>query len=133
MKLTIFAGILAASLMLTGCISTVNNRTTAGVPFIKDKVEGRYERPMAQVYDAAKTVIVRNGTLINETTLYQTNTATTVKTIQGKVEQANVWIRVQPIEQNITGVLVQTRGKSGNANLDLGHEIEKQIALELVK
>lgn len=131
MKLTIFAGILASALVVTGCVSTVNNRTTAGVPFVKDKVQGMYQRPVARVYQAAKTVVERNGTLVNESTLYsQTNT---VHTIQGKVYQANIWVRVEAADPNVTSVVVQSRSKGGAGDLALSHEIEKQIALELVK
>lgn len=131
MKLTLLAGLLGAAILVTGCISTVNNRTTTGVPFVKDKVEGRYERPMVPVFEAAKAVVARNGALVNESTLYtQTNT---VRTIQGKVNQANIWVRVEGVEPNLTVVTVQSRSKGGAGDLALSHEIEKQIALELVK
>jgi predicted ABC-type ATPase len=131
MKLTIFAGLLAAAILAAGCVSTVNDRTTAGRPFVKDKVEGRYERSMDQVFNAAKAVVARNGTLANESTLYtQTNS---VRTIQGKVSQTKIWVRVQAIDPNTTSVLVQCRTKGGSGDMALSHEMEKQIALELVK
>jgi hypothetical protein len=131
MKLTIFAGVLASALVLTGCVSTVNNRTTTGVPFVKDKVQGMYQRPVGRVFQAAKTVVERNGTLINEGTLY--NQTNAVHTVQGKVYQANVWVRVEAVDPNVTSVTVQSRSKGGAGDMALSHEIEKQIALELVK
>jgi virulence-associated protein VapD len=131
MKLTIFAGILATALIVTGCVSTVNDRTTTGMPFVKDRVQGMYQRPVARVFQAAKTVVERNGTLVNEGTLYsQTNT---VHTVQGKIYQANVWVRVEAVDTNVTSVTVQSRSKGGAGDMALSHEIEKQIALELVK
>ncbi len=122
--------ILAAALVVTGgCVSTVNDRTTAGVPFIKDKVEGQYERPLEPVFVAAKNVIKRNGVLLNESTLYgQTNT---VKTVEGKVSQRTVWVRVESADPKLTTVIVQARTPGGGSDLDLAHELEKEIALEL--
>jgi hypothetical protein len=131
MKLTIFAGLLVTMILATGCVSTVNNRTTAGVPFVKDKVEGMYERSVDQVFTAAKEVVNRNGTLVNESTLY--NQTNDVRTVVGKINQVNVWVRVESVDPKITSVVVQTRGKGGAANLDIAHEVEKQIALQLVR
>lgn len=131
MKEKIFLLLLGASLITAGCISTVNDRHTAGVPFIKDRVEGRYERPLDQVYDAAKEVIKFNGAMVNESILHtETNM---VKTVEGKVNQRTVWVRVEAMDPKITGVAVQTRTSGGGSDLDLAHEIEKQIALKLVK
>lgn len=131
MKLLISAVLLAGVILSTGCVSTVDNRTTPGVPFVKDKIEGRYERPIEQVFNAAKTVVSRQGALINESTVY--NQTNAVRTIEGKIQQVNVWVRVYSIDPKVTGVVVQTRNKSGAGDLYLAHEVEKQIALELVK
>ena len=131
MKEKFFLLLLGATLITVGCVSTVNDRHTAGVPFIKDRVEGRYERPLDQVYDAAKEVVKFNGALVNESILHtETNM---VKTVEGKVNQRTVWVRVEAMDPKITGVAVQTRTSGGGSDLDLAHEIEKQIALKLVK
>jgi hypothetical protein len=113
------------------CVGTVGGRTTAGVPFVKDKVEGRYERPLDEVFTAAKEVIKFNGTLGTESVLHgQTNL---VKTVEGKVNQRSVWVRVEQLDPKVTGVVVQTRTKGGGSDIDLAHELEKQIALKLVR
>jgi hypothetical protein len=131
MKEKFFLLLLGATLITVGCVSTVNDRHTAGVPFIKDRVEGRYERPLDQVYDAAKEVVKFNGALVNESILHtETNM---VKTVEGKVNQRTVWVRVEALDPKITGVAVQTRTSGGGSDLDLAHEIEKQIALKLVR
>lgn len=129
--MTILAGLAATIIVLTGCVSTVDNRTTPGVPFVKDKIEGKYERSVEQVFQAAKTVVARNGALVNESTIY--NQTNAVRTVEGKVYQTTVWVRITAIEPKLTSVVVQTRNKGGGSNLDLAHEIEKQIAIELVK
>lgn len=128
---TMFVAACCGVLLLTaGCVNTVNDRTTPGVPFIKDRVEGEYERSVDQVFAAARDVVARMGTLANESTLY--NQTNTVKTIQGKVDERGVWIRVEGIDPKpITLVVVQARTKGGGVDLDLAHEIEKQIALQL--
>jgi hypothetical protein len=129
MKRTILAILCGAVLAGLGCVSTVNDRTTPGVPFLKDKIEGRYERPVETIFIAAKDVMGRLGTLVNESTLY--GQANTVKTVQGKVNQCNVFIRVEAIDPKVTAVTVQTRTPAGTADLDLAAQIEKEIALEL--
>ena len=131
MKKTIFAIFCGAALVVTGCVSTVDNRTTAGVPFIKDRVEGQYERSVDQVTQAAKQVISCNGVLVNESTLY--NQTNAVRTVEGKVNQRNVWVRVEAVDPKVTAVTVQTRTPGGGSDIDLAHELEKQIALKLVQ
>lgn len=129
MKTTIFAILAGAVLVGAGCVSTVNERTTPGVPFVKDKIQGRYERPVDQIFLAAKDVIKENGVLVNESVLY--NETNSVKTVEGKVNQRSVWVRIQAVDPKITDVTVQTRTAGGGSDIDLAHELEKQIALKL--
>jgi hypothetical protein len=117
-------------LLGTGCVRTVSGSRTAGVPFVKDTVEGRYERSVDEVFNAAKDVIAKNGVLNTESILHgETNK---VKTVVGKVNQRTVYVRVESATPKITAVAVQTRNQNGAADVDLAHEIEKQIALRLV-
>ncbi len=131
MNKTIFAVLFGAVLIGAGCVSTVDERTTVGVPLIKDKIEGRYERSVDQVTSAAKQVITSNGVLVNESTLY--NQTNAVRTVEGKVNQRTVWVRVEAVDPKVTAVTVQTRTPGGGSDIDLAHEIEKQIALKLVQ
>jgi len=131
MRTTISAVILAAGLAATGCVSTVSGDKTAAVPFVKDQIRGRYERPLDQVFDAAKAVVTLSGTLVKESILHtETNT---VKTVEGKVNQRSVWVRVESVDPKVTEVVVQTRTSGGGTDIDLAHDIEKQIALKLVR
>jgi hypothetical protein len=131
MKTKIFAVLFGAILVGAGCVSTVNERTSAGMPFVKDRVEGRYERSVDQVFNASKQVISANGVLVREGVIY--NQTNEVKTVEGKVNQRNVWVRIEGVEPKVTAVIVQTRTSGGGADLDLAHELEKQIALKLVQ
>jgi hypothetical protein len=131
MKTSIFAILLGLVLAGSGCVSTVDERSTAGVPFLKDRVEGRYERTVDQVANAAKEVVKSNGVLVNESVIYgKTNT---VKTVEGKVNQRTIYVRVESIDPKVTAVTVQARTPGGGSDIDLAHDIEKQIALKLVQ
>jgi hypothetical protein len=101
------------------------------MPLVKDTAEGRYERTVDQVFEAAKEVIRRNGTLANEGTTYSASNS--VKTVIGHINQRTIYIRVEAIDPKITLVEVQARKKAGGASVELAHEVEKQIALQLVR
>ena len=48
---------------LNGCYSTADGGTKAGMPWLKDSVVGRYERPVDQIFEAAIEVIRFNGAI----------------------------------------------------------------------
>ena len=135
MKLKFFAALMAVAALAVGCVDTVTGEKTMGVPFIKDKIESRYDRPADEVFAAAKQVVKEDGVLLNEGTLYnQTNAVNNiVRTVQGKVNQRSVWVAVAQVDTKITDVTVQTRTQGGTADIDLAAEIDKQIALKLVR
>lgn len=130
MRFLFLAVIVGASFLAAGCVGTVNGKRTGGVPLVNDKVEGRYERTPAQVYDAAKAVIQFNGTLVSESTIHTTNT---VLALEGKVNQRSVWIAIQPVDSKITSVIVQARTQAGGTDRPLCYDLDKQIALKLVR
>jgi len=129
-KLVALVGALTLTVWICGCYSKVSGGHRVGIPK-KDKVEGRYERSVSEVYTAAKQVLEQNGTLDSENVLYSQTNA--VKTMTGRVSQKWVWIRVEQIDPKLTQVTVQARGSSGGPNIDMTHELEKQIALRLVR
>jgi hypothetical protein len=110
-------------MVLSGCVSTVDGRSRAGVPFSKDTIESRYERPAAQIFDAAKEVLKYNGTLTAENTINNS--------LEGKVDTRTVWVAVDEVEPKVSRVRTQARKKSGAGDVDLAAEIDKQIALRL--
>jgi len=130
MKTKIFLAVIGAAILAIGCVSTVSGGKTGGVPFIKDSVEGRYERSVDEVFTAAKDVITNDGVLVNESILHtETNM---VKTAEGKINQRSVWVRVEAVDPKVTSIAVQTRTSAGGSDLDLAHQVEKEIALKLV-
>jgi hypothetical protein len=135
MKTSIVAWLLGVAVLATGCVSTVSGTSQAGVPFVKDKIEARYERPPDEIFRAAKEVIAFNGTLVAEKTLHnQPNVPDGIARVaEGKVNKRTVMVRVQQMDARVTAVTVQTRTSGGGADVELASEIDKQIALKLAR
>src|SRR5204862_5543470 len=111
------------AVLIAGCVNTVDGRKNPGLPFVKDKIEGSYQRPAAQVFAAAKEVLAFNGVLTGENTINNS--------LEAKVDTRRVWVKVDEVEPKVTRVLVQARRKNGASDLGLAAEIDKQIALRL--
>lgn len=107
----------------SGCYRTQEGRSKMGVPFSKDTIENRYERPASQLFAAAKEVLAFNGTLTGENTI--------TMTLAAKVDERGVWVKVEEIEPSISRVLVQARRPGGRGDIDLASEIATQIALQI--
>ncbi len=131
MKMKIFALLAgAAAVVAVGCVQTVSDTDSFSfTPAARDTVSGRYNRSVDQVYQAAKQVINANGVLLTE---YVPHSYTNeVRSMSGRVGDRKVWIRVGEIDPKITQVDVEARTKIGRVDLDLVHELEKEIALKL--
>jgi hypothetical protein len=111
--------------VVAGCVETVDGRSQAGVPFVKDKVEGRYERPVSAVVEAARAVIKFNGQLVADNTVNNS--------MEAKINQEDVWVHVAELDpvKPVSSVVVQARKRSGSGDIELAHDIEKQIGLQL--
>jgi hypothetical protein len=135
MKTKFFLALLGLTLLAIGCVDTVSGDKAGGAPFVKDKIRSRYERPAAEVYQAVKEVIMHDGVLVNENTLHgQTNAVNQVRlAVHGKVNECRVWVSVEQITPAITEVTVQTRKGNGYADIDLAAQLDKEIALKLVR
>jgi hypothetical protein len=129
MKTKIFAAVVGLTLITLGCVKTVSDTHTATVSFGKDSVEGRYERALDQVYAASLRVVQKNGTVVTEYVPH--DTLNVVRSFLGQVGSSKVWVRVEVVDPKVTSVIVEARTKWGNKDLDLAHELEKEIALQL--
>ena len=131
MKTKIFIGLLGALVVITGCVGTVGGGSTMGTPLAKDKLEGIYERPLEECFSAAKSVISTMGVLNKEEILHETNL---VKVAEGRINERNVWVRVEAADPpKFTLVTVQARTSGGRADIETVHQVEKNIALKLVR
>jgi hypothetical protein len=131
MKTKIFAALVGIAILTAGCVKTVTDTHTATVSFGQDSVEGRYPRSLDQVYQAAVMVVNNNGAVITE--FIPHDTTNSVRSLKGKVDQCDVWVRVEAVDPRITSVIVEARTKWHNKNIDLAHELEKEIALQLAR
>jgi hypothetical protein len=123
---TVLAGIV---LVTAGCVKTVSGTRSPALWFGKDSVQGRYERSLDQVYQAAVAAIKTDGVLLTEYIPHDATNSTL--SFYGKVNDHNVWVRVEAIDPRITEVTVQSRTPLGNTDIDVAHEVEKEIALQL--
>jgi hypothetical protein len=129
MNKTIFAVMAGAALVTAGCVHTVSDTSTFAMTPSRDSVAGRYNRPADQVYKSAINVISRDGVLLREYVPHDYTNET--RQLEGRVSDRKVYIRVQQIDSQISQVDVEARTKMGGTDLDLVHELEKEIALDL--
>ena len=119
---TLFSLALSSALILSsGCVSTENGRSAFGVP-TKDTITNHYEKPVPKLVEATRVVLKRNGKLLFDNVVNNT--------FQAKINQHNVWVKVDDLDGKITSVSVQARGPLGS-DIDLASQISTQIALEL--
>lgn len=108
---------------LSGCYTTVDGGRKTGLPWMKDTIEGRYQRPVEALYLAALEVLRFNGTIVNENRVN--------KALVAKVDNATVYVQIEAVGPKVSRILVQSRTRYGRPNIDLSSELEKQIALRL--
>jgi hypothetical protein len=130
MKMTIFAVLAGAALIATGCVKTVSDTHSFASTWGQDTITARYPRTMDQVYQAAVRVVVNNGVLTRE---YITPGTNVVRSLEGKVNQKNIWIRVQGVDAHTTQVDVQARSSWGVSDVSLSSELNTEIALQLAR
>jgi len=111
------------AVLLAGCVNTLDGRKKVGVPFTKDRIEGRYERTPKELWDAAQDVLKYNGTLYSVDTVKST--------LEANVDQRTVWVKVEEVDSKISRVIVQCRTKAGGADVEMAGYIDKQIAVRL--
>jgi hypothetical protein len=135
MKTKIFAALIGIGTIvaITGCVSTVGGTHSPAVSFGQDSLSGTYERSIDQVYRASLQVIQNDGTLVTEYIPH--DTTNNVRAFFGKVNDHNVWVRVEAVDPNhpLTEVTVQARSKWGSRDIDLVHELEKEIGMQLAR
>ena len=131
MKMKTLAVLAGAALVATGCVKTVSDTSTFAVSLNRDSVAGRYNRSCDEVYQAAYKVLQTDGALVTE---YVPHAYTnSVRSVEGRVNNRKVWIRVEEIDPKISQVEVEARTKGGLTDIDLAHQLEKEIALQLAR
>ena len=121
LTVALIAGLLCGG--MAGCQTTPEGTTRAGIPFVKDSFESRYQRPVPAIFEAAKEVLAHNGTLTGENTISNTLTA--------QIDTRRVVVSVDEVEPGVSRVIIEARTKASLPDLDLAAELDKQIALRL--
>ena len=131
MKKLIFAALAGIVIVTAGCVSTVTDTSSPAMTWSTDKITARYQRSVEQVYQAAVSVMQNNGVLITEYIPHDSTNS--VRSLQGKVNEKNVWIRVEAIDPKTTEVTVQVRSTWGVSDVSLASELLTQVALQLAR
>jgi hypothetical protein len=129
MSKMLFAVLAGGVLLTAGCVETVTGGKTAGVPFVRDTFENRYRESPDRIFVAAKEVIKADGVLTDEGIKY--NETNAVKVVQGRVNERAVYVRIVPVDEQVTSVAVQARTRGGGADMDVAHQVAMEIALKL--
>jgi hypothetical protein len=133
MRIKILLALIGAALVTAGCVNTVSDTKTMGMPLVRDSVQARYQRSLDDVYRAAVTVVNNNGVVTTEFIPHDSTNA--VRSLEGKLNQGKVWVRVEAVDPQtpVTAVTVQARTRYGAANLDAAVLIDREIALQLAR
>jgi len=128
MKTNYFKSLLAAALSAvallgTSCVSTPDNHSKFGVPWVyKDTIRAQYPRTVDQTVAAARFVLNRNGKILSDDAVDNT--------LKAKVNERTVWVKVTKVDEKTCAVEVMVRTAMG-ADIALASELDKQIALQL--
>ena len=131
MKMKFFAALAGMVIITAGCVSTVSDTHSPALTWSRDHISARYARTVDQVYQASVAVIQNNGVLITEYIPH--DSTNTVRSLQGKVNEKNVWIRVEAVDPQTTEVTVQARSTWGVSDVSLASELVTEIALQLAR
>lgn len=131
MKMKFLAAVAGAGMAIgvVGCVGTVSGTHTAGF-YVTDSVQGRYQRSLDDVYNAAVQVVHNNGVL--DTEYIPHDTTNTVRALEATIDKEKIYMRVEAVDPQITQVTVQARTTMGG-DVDEAHELEKEIALILAR
>ena len=131
MKKLIFAALAGIIVVTAGCVSTVTDTSSPALTWSTDKISARYQRSVDQVYQAAVTVVQNNGVVLTEYIPH--DTTNTVRALSGKVNQKNVWVRVEAVDPKITELTIQARSSWGISDVALASELVTEVALQLAR
>jgi hypothetical protein len=131
MKKLFFAALAGIVIVTAGCVSTVTDTSSPAMTWSTDKISARYQRSVDQVYQSAVTVIQNNGVVLTEYIPH--DTTNTVRALSGKVNQKNVWVRVEAVDSKITELTIQARSSWGVSDVALASELVTEVALQLAR
>jgi hypothetical protein len=130
MNLVALLGLLV---MAAGCVKTVSDTKKPviypALALFNDKFESRYERTPDQVYAAALEAVKAKGTITRENIINPGSNQ--ARSIDAKIDDRYVWVRVEAVDSKVTSVKVQARTKLGGTDLGLTQQLQLQIGVNL--
>ena len=123
MKKLLGLSLLAAAFAGSGCYRTEEGHHKFGTPWGRDTIESRYERPVEQVYQAARDTLAFNGTPTGDNTI--------AHTLAGSIDNRTIWIKVDEVQPGVSRIFVQARKSGGRPDIYLASELDKQIGMKL--
>jgi hypothetical protein len=122
-KSLLVAALSAVALLGTSCVSTPDNHSKFGVPWVyKDTIHSQYPRTVEQATTATRFVLNRNGKILSDDAVDNT--------LKAKVNEHSVWVKISKVDEKTCAVEVMVRTAMG-ADIALASELDKQIALQL--
>ena len=106
MKKLIFSALAGIIVVTAGCVSTVTETSSPALTWSTDKISARYQRSVDQVYQAGVFGHPEQSPASSPNTSH-TTPANTVRALSGKVNQKNVWVRVEAVDPKITELTIQ--------------------------
>ena len=131
MKIKFLALLAGAAMVAAGCVKTVSDNHSMAMTWSTDKITARYQRSVEQVYQAAVSVMQNNGVVLSEYIPHDTTNA--VRALTCKVNQRNVWVRVEAVDSKVTQLTVQARSTWGVSDVGLSSQLVTEIALKLAQ
>jgi hypothetical protein len=120
--------LLGLALGLVGCVDTVTQTKPGMKPAYRDRIEARYQKPVAQVFEAAKRSVNSYGHITSESELHGTNQ---VRLAEGSINGRSVYIRIEQVDAQATLATVQVRTKGGGTDLQIAKDVVRRIGVEL--
>jgi hypothetical protein len=128
MKINFLALLAGIAVIAAGCVNTVTDQHAFASTWGQDTITARYPRTGDQVYAAATKVVAQNGTLKLE---YITPGTNYCRSLQAKVSQRDVWVRVTEVNPQTAQVEVEARDDWGRSDVSLASQLSTEIALQL--
>ena len=85
----------------TGCTQTGSGSRKATIPLAKNTIQSRYNRPVAEIFTAARNVLSHYGTLTGENTINSS--------LEAQVDNRSVYVRVDEVEPGVSRVRAACR------------------------
>jgi len=125
------AVVAVAGLAAAGCVSTVNDSHSVAIWPQRDQFEQKYPRTVDQVYNASIKVVSTDGALVSEFTPHDATNV--VRSLEARVNNRDVFIRVEAAGPAAADLKVQARTRHGTADIELAHQLSTEITVELTQ